>query len=277
MPELSFDRNLIHYVDQGDGVPVVLVHASAPIGHALWSKTAELLGDGYRQVMPDLLGFGKSDDWTEGTSLGQETQGALLTALIEEVLDEPAHLVGHSYGGASAIAAALQAPRLIGSLTLIEPMLMPLLRNGTDDALFNAYHNMAETFLEHAKAGREDLAWRGFVEYWNGPDAWEKMSEKGRASLLTMTKSAIAIFPGNINNPTTTADLATISIPTQVVCGEKTEARNRRVAEIVRDAIPNCRFSEITGAGHMSVLSHPAEIAETVRRHIDTTQRSISA
>ena len=47
-----------------------------------------------------------------------------------------------------------------------------------DDTLFDAYRNMADTFLDHARAEREDQAWRTFVEYWNGKGAWGMMSER---------------------------------------------------------------------------------------------------
>jgi pimeloyl-ACP methyl ester carboxylesterase len=59
------------------------------------------------------------------------------------------------------------------------------------------------------------------------------------------------------------------------MCGEKTTVPDRRVAEILRDHIPQCRYELIPGADHMSPLSHPAFIAEAIERHINaaSTQR----
>ncbi len=70
MPKLILEDRLVHYVDQGNGVPTVFAHASVPVGHSLWLKTADLLGESYRLLMPDLLGFAQSDNWTEDGPLG---------------------------------------------------------------------------------------------------------------------------------------------------------------------------------------------------------------
>ncbi len=109
MPMFNFDGRSVHFAERGEGAPLVLVHASAPVGHALWFKVASLLEGEFRLVMPDLLAFGDSDDWTDASPLGHDIQGALLNELIDARVGQPVHLVGHSYGGASAIAAALQA------------------------------------------------------------------------------------------------------------------------------------------------------------------------
>src|SRR4029079_397981 len=60
-------------------------------------------------------------------SLSQEAQ-ALMHRL--RGLGQPFHLVGHSYGGALALRIALQWPGLVRSLTLFEPAMFHLLRDG---------------------------------------------------------------------------------------------------------------------------------------------------
>ena len=84
-----------------------------------------------------------------------------------------------------------------------------------------------------------------------------------------MTGSTVAGFRSNLSNPTSLQDLEQLSLPTLVMCGEKTTVPDRRLTEILRDHIPQCRYEVIPGAEHMSPLSHPAFIAEAVERHIN--------
>src|SRR6185503_3141479 len=63
--------------------------------------------------------------------LGQEA--ALVRALLDRY-DGPAHLVGHSYGGAVALNVAHSRGAMLRSLTLIEPVAFHLLRDGNEAA-----------------------------------------------------------------------------------------------------------------------------------------------
>jgi hypothetical protein len=59
-----------------------------------------------------------------------------------------------------------------------------------------------------------------------------------------------------------------IEAPTLLVCGGRTRRPARRVVEIVRQALPHARYHEIADAGHMSPLTHPADIAAAIRHHV---------
>jgi len=71
--------------------------------------------------------------------------------------------------------------------------------------------------------------------------------------------------------------IAEIEAPTLLICGGRTRAPARRVVELLRKALPDARHHEIADAGHMSPLSHPADIAAAIQRHvgsIDAQRRS---
>ena len=150
----------------------------------------------------------------------------------------------------------------------IEPILTPLLALAGEENHFREYFDMAQGFLGNVAAGKLDEGWRGFLDYRNGPGTWEALSEAPRARFREATESTVAAFRSNLNNPTSIKDLEQLSLPTLVMCGEKTTVPDRRLTEILRDYIPQCRYEIIPGAEHMSPLSHPAFIAEAVERHI---------
>jgi pimeloyl-ACP methyl ester carboxylesterase len=110
----------LHITRWGDSGPrVVLVHGSAQGstvgGDRHFSAQARLAERGWRLVVPDRPGHGRSP--APGRPDDAEADGAW----VAELLEDGAHLVGHSFGGCVAVAAAAKRPSAVRSLTLIEP------------------------------------------------------------------------------------------------------------------------------------------------------------
>jgi len=115
----------MHITHWGEAGPrVVLVHGSAQGsalgGDAHFSTQSQLAGRGWQLLVPDRPGHGRSPD--PGRPDDAEFDGALVAPL----LGEGAHLVGHSFGGCVALAAAARDPSKVRSLTLIEPAMAAL-------------------------------------------------------------------------------------------------------------------------------------------------------
>jgi pimeloyl-ACP methyl ester carboxylesterase len=146
---------------------------------------------------------------------------------------------------------------------------MPLLGLVGEQKHFREYLDMAHTFLGNAAAGELDQAWRAFLDYRNGPGTWNALSESSKQRFRATTESTVVGFRSNLSNSTSLQDIQRLTIPTLVMCGEKTTVPDRRVAEILRDHIPQCRYEVIPGAEHMSPLTHPELIAEALERHMD--------
>ncbi len=98
----------------GSGVPVVLVHGSLATGADEWQAQRPLADEGFRLLVPDRRGYGRSP-----TARGEDF---LVDAEdIAELMGDGAHLVGHSYGGLAVLFAAARRPDATLSLTLLEP------------------------------------------------------------------------------------------------------------------------------------------------------------
>lgn len=267
MPTLDYDGRTVHYAETGLGPPVMMLHAGGSSGRQ-WRKVAERLGEGYRFILPDLIGFGETDVWRGPGELTHDAQAAVARRLAERLCDGPIDVVGHSYGGATATRLVLGAPALVRRLVLIEPIVTPLLPQAGEEALFADYRTFAELFIERAEAGEDAAAWEGFLDHRNGPGTWAGMPENSRNRFLATTMNTAIGFRSNLNNPTTLSDCRTISAPTLMICGEKTTAPERRVAEIMAAEIPGCTYEVIADAEHMSPLTHPAEVAALIARHL---------
>jgi len=101
------------------GPRIVLVHGGgqgAPTaGERNFAAQQALAERGWQLVVPDRPGHGQSPD--PGRPDDAEADGAW----VAELLEDGAHLVGHSFGGCVALAAAARRPSAVRSLTLLEP------------------------------------------------------------------------------------------------------------------------------------------------------------
>jgi pimeloyl-ACP methyl ester carboxylesterase len=267
MPTLVHEGKAVNYVESGAGDSVVLLHAGGSSGRQ-WRKVAGSLEADYRLIAPDLFGFGETEPWSGSGDLTHNAQAALVRELIVKVCNCPAHVVGHSYGGATAMRLWLMAPDLVRSLVFIEPILTPLLPQVGEDVLFAEYCAVAEDFLQCVGENRNEDAWRGFLNLRNGDGTWERLSDDAKKRFTKGTDQAVDAFKSNLNNPTTLEDCRGVSVSTTIICGANTTAPERRVTEILRDEIPNSAYEIIPEAEHMSPLTHPVEVAMLIRKHL---------
>ncbi len=106
---------------QSNGQTVLLLHGKNFSG-AYWERTiTELLADGYRVVVPDQIGFGKSSkpDHLQYSfqMLADQTRRLLDSLKVDDVT-----VVGHSMGGMLATRFALMFPERTRSLVLVNPI-----------------------------------------------------------------------------------------------------------------------------------------------------------
>ena len=266
MPTLETRGLRVGYFESGSGEPVVMVH-SGPGTAAQWRQVCEALKDAYRLLAVNLHGVGDTEPWRRPGSLRLDDEAGLVDAVIASC-GTPVHLVGHSYGGAVSIRVALTTPAQLRSLTLIEPMVYPLLRSAGEDRLFAETMRVGERFLVAAKRAGVEEAWEQFTDYYNGKGAWAALPEPARSALLARTPVVIERWHALMSNPTTAQDCQRLGVRALVLCGDRTSEPERRMSEIVASAIAGCRFGLINGAGHMSPLTHPTEVATAIRHHL---------
>jgi pimeloyl-ACP methyl ester carboxylesterase len=114
------DGLTLAYAVVGDGPqPILFVHGATATGEFEWASLAAALGPGYRSILPDLRGHGRSE------FRATDTTGAAVRADLRDLIDHlemgRPHIVGFSYGAEIALTLELDNPGTARSLVLISP------------------------------------------------------------------------------------------------------------------------------------------------------------
>ena len=273
MPAIEENGLTISYGKAGAGPDLVLLHAAGSTG-AQWRGVLGELGDRFRSLTPDLWGHGRTSFWPNPETLLHDRQAELVKRIVDEESIGAFDLVGHSYGGGTAIRFVMEHPEMVRSLVLIEPMMACFLRElGEKDAL-DELEGIQDDFKERLDAGGPEAAWKGFLDFRNEPGTWDGYEEKTRQNFIRRTPAQLANFNANANNRTRLSEMAQISQSTLVIRGVDTSLYDIRMSEIVAENILGARFLILEGAGHMSPLTHPARIACEIVDHIEAAKVS---
>jgi pimeloyl-ACP methyl ester carboxylesterase len=116
---VEVDGAKVELMEVGAGDPLVFLHGWGLSPRSYAGGLARLTSAGLRVIAPSLPGFGGSDPLPLLHG-GMAEQAARVAAALEAAgLEQPAFVVGHSYGGGVALQLATDRPDLVRSLTLV--------------------------------------------------------------------------------------------------------------------------------------------------------------
>src|SRR5277367_3541374 len=111
-----------HYLEAGEGEPLVLIHGGGAGADAKgnWEGCLAEYAKRFHVFAVDMIGFGNSGRPDPATyNYGQTGRNAHMIAFIETVVGGPAHIIGNSMGGATALGVAIKRPDLLRKLVLM--------------------------------------------------------------------------------------------------------------------------------------------------------------
>ncbi|ODQ95131.1 alpha/beta fold hydrolase [Mycolicibacterium holsaticum] len=110
----------VHYIDEGprDGRPVLLVHGNPTWGFLYRNFVGPLVKHGYRVIVPDFLGFGRSDKPAEAARYGIADHTRRLDSLLASLDLHEVTVVPQDWGGLALVWAADHPDRVAGLFIL---------------------------------------------------------------------------------------------------------------------------------------------------------------
>ena len=217
----------------GSGTPVVLVHGSLATGAEEWPAQRLLADEGFRLLMLDRRGYGRSPA-AHGEDYLRDADD------IAELLGDGAHLVGHSYGGLGALFAAARRPEATLSLALLEPGVFSL----------GGHHPAARALFDGVRRlWGSDLPDRDWVVRFlklvgSDPDAFPPQMLDVAVPLVPVLRGARP--PWEVQPPL--SELAKAPFPKLVVSGGHHAGFDAMCDDLARQI--GASRAVVTGAGH---------------------------
>lgn len=239
------------------------VHCALAHG-GIWDAVMAHLGDRVMLTAFDLPGHGRSADWD-----GAADYARLSVQIAASFVDRPLDLIGHSFGAVTALRLAVAAPEAVRTLTLIEPVLFAA-AEGTPELA--AHLADMEGYADAMTDGRHADAACAFTQVWGTGVDWSALTAEsrgaaaGRMRLIAAGDGALFQDSGRILRPD---GLEGLDLPVLIIRGDRSPAVVATVAEALAARMPDVGIATIPGAGHMSPVTHAAQVADLIAVNLD--------
>jgi len=239
---------LHYFLHEGGSVlrpPLVLIHGAGG-DHLSWPPEVRRL-PAHRVITLDLPGHGKTDG-PGCQSIDDYAHG--IVRFLDVSGFSRAVFVGHSMGGAIALALALNYPGRVAGIGLIStgaclPLPSSIIENATNQS----------TLM---------LAIKSLQELYLGPQTSPALSE---INFKRLTETRQPLLLGDLvacDRFDLTGRLGAIRSPALVVCGTEDKLTPLRFSEFLSSQIPGAALQTVEGAGHMLIQEQPVRLARLI-------------
>src|SRR6266536_998154 len=179
----------LHYIEQGQGEPIVLLHGGQG-DYRSWEILMKVLSPQYR-----VISYSRRYNYPNNNPLTAKYHSAYteaddLAAFIRKLGLGRVHLIGTSIGAFTALVLAVKHPEMVRSLVLAEPPVHEWVRDSPNGAA--AYREFMTTIWEPAteafKAGDDKGAMRIFVDGFIGTRRFDNLSPEGLTAVMQNTR-----------------------------------------------------------------------------------------
>lgn len=239
--------------DPGGGGPtVVLVHGSLDRSAAFVRVQRQL--DDLRVLRYDRRGYGRSLHTGPAPSFAAQVDDLMLV-----VGDQPAVIVGHSFGGVIALALAQRHPELALAVVAYEsPMSwMPWWPAATAGS------------VALGADGDEQAAAERFMRRMIGDERWDALPQRTRDQRRAEGPALVAELRSVRDATSPPYVPAAVPVPVVAAYGSASRGHHRETAVRLADAVPQGELVVVDGAAHGVHLTHPAGLAALARAALD--------
>jgi pimeloyl-ACP methyl ester carboxylesterase len=269
----------LHYVEQGSGPPVLLLHGFPEYSGA-WHGVMERLAPQVRAIALDTRGIGQSD-------AAADVQGYDIAELVRDVKDVVAALgyrkvtlVGHDWGGFIAWKVAIRHPELLDRLVIVNAahtgVLERLLHEDAEQAKASQYMLAFRSERGEELVSRNDFA--GFRREMLEPArAAGSLSDAQADDYLRLWRDSKSVSAGlnyyraNKSGPPSGDDRAPrpldatrVTVPTLVIWGDQDIYFTPRTLELLPTVVPDLAVRRFADSSHWIVHQQPGAVADLI-------------
>ena len=259
----------LHYVDEGSGPPILLVHGQPTWSYLYRKMIQPLVAAGYRCIAPDLMGFGLSDKPTDESAYTLGRHVELVTGLVEKLQLAGVTIVGQDWGGPVGLRYAIDHQDNVRSLVILNTLVkitpVPLLftfvfRNGGFSSfLVRRLDLFRKIIFRRGWPSRRPLE-AGVMEQYKMPHP----TAASRAGIAAFPK----MIPGNDRHPNAAyisqidSVLRNWDVPVLVMFSDGDIAFKPTEGQRIAEMVPDGRFQVVRNAGHYLQEDAGEEIAQ---------------
>lgn len=259
----------LHVRDTGSGPPVVLLHGWPDTGD-LWARqSAALTAGGYRVIVPDLRGFGRSPQPADVGAYAVPAHVADVVGLLDTLQIPRAHLVGHDWGAAITWATAAFAPGRVASVAALSVGHPQAFRAAGWRQRQLSWYMLLFQFRDVAEQWLSADDFRNLREWSGHPQIDEVVARLAEPGALT---ASLGVYRANMPPESLVApprDFPPVTAPAMGVWSSGdlalTEESMTGSAKFVAGP---WRYERITGAGHWMQLDAPDRVSALLLDHL---------
>ncbi len=266
MSILTLHGNQVFIKETGVGAPLLFVHCSST-NHKEWNFLAEQMVKTYRCIQPDLIGYGQSSaNWGDDGRLIGCTDEKLLEHIFSQ-LDQPVHIVAHSYGAAAVLEVAARFPERVASLCLFEPVSFHLLNRPETKRFWQQISRFGNRIIAAVEADNYTAAARHYMGFWIGHLKWTFAPKYFKRTVCKGMPKVANDFHVMYTRESSLSHFSKIQCPVTIVQGERSPKAVDATSDLLAKSMPACKKIVVSREGHMLPMLNQPKTRDIVNGH----------
>lgn len=264
--QVKVNDAVFHYTDHGTGEPVIFIHGGLE-DYRVWEPVVEGFSKNFRAITYSRRFNYPNTNTTSVDNFSAHSEADDLAGIIKALDLPPVHVVGHSFGGVTALAFVKKYPHLVRSLVLSEPPVYEWLKDMPDGREhYEKFYNELWRPVQIAFDLRDTAdVLRHTFTYFFGED----LSSQIPAEVKSMLIANFAEWKALANSKTaftgiTREDIQNLKVPVMLVsAGNTFPALKLTNAELQR-ILPKARHYHFAEGTHDYWFTHPQQLGNEV-------------